>query len=62
MNGSTIFEHLKDFVNVWGKSKSKKRKRGCDNDQKEMWKKRSIFFELPYWKVSMCKELLIKIK
>ncbi|XP_062118959.1 uncharacterized protein LOC133832664 [Humulus lupulus] len=47
MNGTTIVEHLKDFVNVWEKSTSKKRKQ---DDSKEMWKKRSIFFQLPYWK------------
>ena len=49
MNGTTIVEHLKDFMNVWGKSTSKKRKQ---DESKEMLKKRSIFFQLPYWKVS----------
>ncbi|XP_062100835.1 uncharacterized protein LOC133806762 [Humulus lupulus] len=54
MNGTTIAEHLKDFVNVSGKSTSKKRKQ---NDSKEMWKKRSIFFQLPYWKKNVCESI-----
>ncbi|XP_062080718.1 uncharacterized protein LOC133785506 [Humulus lupulus] len=54
MNGTTIAEHLKDFVNAWGKSTSKKRKQ---NDSKEMWKKRSIFFQLPYWKKNVCESI-----
>ena len=52
MFGNRIYEHLSDFVNVWGKVKTKKRKRKGDNEPKQMWNKRSIFFELPYWKVS----------
>ena len=51
MTGRRIYDTLENFVNEWGKS-SKKRKRKEDEDEAMMmWKKRSIFFELPYWKV-----------
>ncbi|XP_052111065.1 uncharacterized protein LOC127742490 [Arachis duranensis] len=42
LDGEQIFENLKDFDNVFGK----KQKNKIDGP----WKKRSIFFELPYWK------------
>ncbi|XP_038878796.1 uncharacterized protein LOC120070944 [Benincasa hispida] len=47
-NGNEIDAQLKDFQNCIGKFEKKTRKR-----QKElngMWKKRSILFDLPYWK------------
>lgn len=48
MHGSEILNEIKNVKNDWGKDpKRKKRKReSCD-----MWKKRSIFFDLPYWEV-----------
>ncbi|KAL5575260.1 hypothetical protein UlMin_016959 [Ulmus minor] len=53
MTGRRIVEELKNFVNDWGKS-VKKRKRGegkakRDADSQQIWRKRSIFFDLPYW-------------
>ncbi|XP_058784764.1 uncharacterized protein LOC131659614 [Vicia villosa] len=41
LNGAEILELLKDFNNEFGKKNKKK----VDGP----WKKRSIFFELPYW-------------
>ncbi|XP_025640500.1 uncharacterized protein [Arachis hypogaea] len=45
-----IFEDLKDFDNVFGK----KQKNKIDGP----WKKRSIFFELPYWKQNTLRHCL----
>ena len=65
--GSEIFETLKDFRNDFGKplEKKSKRKRSDLDDNEELveeeceedsdkwrWKKRSILYELSYWKVS----------
>ncbi|KAK3228709.1 hypothetical protein Dsin_000590 [Dipteronia sinensis] len=44
MKGDNIFLALKDFENDWGKRRDKPKK------DVQMWKKRSIFFTLPYWK------------
>ncbi|CAK8543900.1 unnamed protein product [Lathyrus sativus] len=41
LKGTDILETLKDFQNEFGKTKKKKK----DGP----WKKKSIFFELPYW-------------
>jgi hypothetical protein len=41
LEGAEILEILKDFNNVFGKTRKQK--------QDGPWKKRSIFFELPYW-------------
>jgi len=65
--GSEIFETLKDFRNDFGRPLEKKTKRKrsnlvdneeisqeeCEEDSdKWRWKKLSILFELPYWKVA----------
>ena len=65
--GSEIFETLKDFINDFGRPLEKKTKRKrsnlvdneeisqeeCEEDSdKWRWKKLSILFELPYWKVA----------
>nr|XP_043633124.1 uncharacterized protein LOC122604302 [Erigeron canadensis] len=42
-NGETVFSQVENFQNEFGK----KRKRG---KSVEIWKKRSIFWDLPYWK------------
>jgi hypothetical protein len=42
LKGTEIKEDLKDFKNEFGKKKKKKKSDGA-------WKKKSIFFELPYW-------------
>ena len=49
MTGNNIWVSIKDMKNDYGKSGKKNRKR--DNEPIQTWKKRSIFFELPYWKV-----------
>ncbi|KAH7852955.1 hypothetical protein Vadar_031437 [Vaccinium darrowii] len=54
MTGKEISVALKDFENDWGKGGKKKRKR--DIEDKEMWKKRSIFFDLEYWENHATKE------
>lgn len=50
LTGNEIICDINDFENDWGKDK-KKRKRG-KNGSSKMWKKKSIFFDLPYWEVS----------
>ncbi|XP_016164774.1 uncharacterized protein LOC107607320 [Arachis ipaensis] len=47
LEGSTVFDILQEVDNSFGK-KQKRSKNGISN-----WKKRSIFFELPYWKSNM---------
>ncbi|XP_013729011.2 uncharacterized protein LOC106432716 [Brassica napus] len=64
-SGAEIFEQLKDFRNDFGRPLDKKGKRKrsglvdgeelseeeCDEESDRWrWKKRSIFFDLPYWK------------
>lgn len=66
--GAEIFELLKDYKNEFGKpleKKSKRKRSGlCDGEELRheeyeedsdqwRWKKRSILFDLPYWKVSL---------
>lgn len=48
MTGRNISLEHKDYVNEFGKEKNGKRKKINDNEELGMWKKRSIFFSLPY--------------
>lgn len=50
LTGSQVLAEIKDIENDWGKGEKKtgKRKR---QENVQMWKKKSIFFELPYWEV-----------
>jgi len=74
--GSDIFEMLKDLKNDFGKpleKKGKKRKSTMDEDDEIggeeyeedtdqwRWKKRSILFELPYWKVVLSQYTVIEL-
>ncbi|CAH9108107.1 unnamed protein product [Cuscuta europaea] len=44
LTGSEVLQKLGDYTNNFGKKKKKKRKKNnCP------WKKKSIFFQLPYW-------------
>lgn len=45
LSGIEVFEEWVDFDNVFKKANKKR----CRNNEGS-WKKRSIFFELPYWK------------
>ncbi|XP_042467446.1 uncharacterized protein LOC122050620 [Zingiber officinale] len=61
LNGLEILNELKDIENDWGKKKmgkdinnTKKKRKERDGSKKvqkpvQMWKKKSIFFNLPYW-------------
>ena len=49
LSGEEIFETVKGMDNNWGKKQNKKRKIMA-NDHREYWKKKSIFFDLEYWK------------
>ena len=66
LTGAQVFQVVKDIVNDWGKKKKgevgengrRKRKRKSVEDDGDdpfkltkRWKKRSIFFDLPYWEV-----------
>ena len=48
MSGMQILNEVKDIENDWGKS-SRKNKRKIK--KYSVWKKKSIFFDLPYWQV-----------
>ncbi|XP_073153431.1 uncharacterized protein [Henckelia pumila] len=61
LNGLEIMDEIKDIENDWGKKKNgetintlRKKRKKQDSSKKEQksvqrWKKKSIFFELPYW-------------
>ena len=58
LSGNEISKSLNNITNDWGKAKigitGKKRKihQHQKDESLKMWKKKSIFFELPYWEVS----------
>ncbi|XP_020270940.1 uncharacterized protein LOC109846125 [Asparagus officinalis] len=52
LSGIEIMEELRGFVNDFGKKQKKKLEKGCP------WKKRLIFFDLPYWEQNTCRHLL----
>ena len=41
--GHQVFDRVKDIITISGKTQKK------DASEKNIWKKRSIFFDLPYW-------------
>ena len=49
LTGEDIVLALSNIQNNWGKYRKKRSRR--QNEPKSMWKKKSIFFNLPYWKV-----------
>ena len=51
VTGEEVFLEVKDFINDRGKNRNKRKKRNTI----QMWKKKSIFFYLPYWKVRYVK-------
>ncbi|XP_020266948.1 uncharacterized protein LOC109842490 [Asparagus officinalis] len=52
LSGTEIIDELSDFVNEFGKKQKKKANRNCP------WKKRSVFFDLPYWEHNRCRHML----
>lgn len=46
-----IFWEVGNLVNDFGKASKKRKRRKQDKHSDQLWKKRSIFFDLPYWKV-----------
>ncbi|XP_074283226.1 uncharacterized protein LOC141607776 [Silene latifolia] len=52
LTGFHVLEGLSDFVNSFGKKERQKNKSDCP------WKKKSIFFELAYWKHNKCRHNL----
>ncbi|XP_027922610.1 uncharacterized protein LOC114180495 [Vigna unguiculata] len=44
LSGSQVYERVKDIGDVFGKMKNK-------GTSSNIWKKKSIFFDLPYWRV-----------
>ncbi|XP_062114223.1 uncharacterized protein LOC133825274 [Humulus lupulus] len=57
LSGSEIVEELNQIANDFGKNMNPK-KRSRDNKVEGMWKKKSIFFNLPYWKVLLVRHNL----
>ncbi|XP_006596706.2 uncharacterized protein [Glycine max] len=43
LTGDEVYQQVKDVVNMFGKSQKK------PSSTSNMWKKKSIFFDLPYW-------------
>ncbi|XP_028193232.1 uncharacterized protein LOC114378827 [Glycine soja] len=43
LTGDEVYQRVKDVVNMFGKSQKK------PSSTSNMWKKKSIFFDLPYW-------------
>ena len=41
--GHKVFDRVKDIIPMLGKTQKR------DGSDKNIWKKRSIFFDLPYW-------------
>ena len=74
LSGVEVFDEVKDIINKFGKDPpvdSKKRKRGTNTNNNEgdmdgngnetltyNWKKKSIFFELDYWKDNLIRHNL----
>ncbi|GKA90677.1 hypothetical protein Tco_0812547 [Tanacetum coccineum] len=52
LSGVEAFKEVSDFENLYGKKQKKKDDSTCP------WKKRSIFFELPYWQFNSCRHNL----
>ncbi|KAL5571877.1 hypothetical protein UlMin_021474 [Ulmus minor] len=53
--GAEVVEQLRNVVNDFGKGIKKRRR---DERNEGMWKKRSIFFTLPYWEVLLVRHNL----
>ena len=45
LTGNEVYERLEKILIVFGKTQKK------DASEKNIWKKRSIFFDLPYWSI-----------
>ena len=43
MTGEQVYERVQHLNTVFGKTQKKDKSKSC------IWKKRSIFFDLPYW-------------
>ena len=41
--GHEVYDRVKDMVTIFGKTQTK------DHAEKNIWKKKSVFFDLPYW-------------
>lgn len=50
-NGKRVFEMMKDVYVVFGKGLGSQPVPNDDNGHAPMWKKKSIFWELPYWEI-----------
>ncbi|XP_062100363.1 uncharacterized protein LOC133806259 [Humulus lupulus] len=57
LSGSEIVEELNQITKDFGKNMNPK-KRSRDNKVEGMWKKKSIFFNLPYWEVLLVRHNL----
>ncbi|XP_059632538.1 uncharacterized protein LOC132275143 [Cornus florida] len=67
LSGTEILHAMKNIKNDWGKKakgklhikpKIGKRKQKTKKDENVAWKKKSIFFELPYWEVLLVRHNL----
>jgi len=64
LSGSEILEQVKNINIIFGKKLKSldKRKRNCGKNtityQTQQWKKKSIFFELPYWEFNLLRHNL----
>lgn len=51
LSGSEVLRKMETIQTHFGKVMLKKRKRSAEENENTAWKKRSIFFDLLYWKV-----------
>ncbi|XP_039145533.1 uncharacterized protein LOC120282747 [Dioscorea cayenensis subsp. rotundata] len=64
LSGEEIFEQVKDIDVTFGRPMDSqlrgKRRRGASTsiDERQQWRKKSIFFELPYWKQNLLRHNL----
>lgn len=51
--GPEVLLKMETINSNFGKAENKKRKRHQEDNEMIAWSKRSIFFDLPYWKVRL---------
>lgn len=59
LSGSKILNELEGTKHIFGKQSQRMRSRHTDDDKMPFnWKKKSIFFELPYWENNLIRHSL----
>eukprot|EP00268_Persea_americana_P046591 TRINITY_DN4806_c0_g1_i1.p2 TRINITY_DN4806_c0_g1~~TRINITY_DN4806_c0_g1_i1.p2 ORF type:complete len:158 (+),score=13.44 TRINITY_DN4806_c0_g1_i1:45-518(+) len=61
LTSSEVLLKMETIDSNFGKAENKKRKRRQEENEMIAWSKRSIFFDLPYWKVRLTLTPYVKI-